>query len=102
MYKRLKKINWSIASHILFFIILAGIIAFTVFGDSGLYQLHSLYKSKHKLTYQINENKTMIESLKSEKIRLNNPDYLESIIRKELGYVKDGEVVYQITPWFKF
>lgn len=98
MHRRLKKINWSIVSHVLFFVILAGIIAFTIFGDSGLYQLHSLYKSKHKIEYQINENKNKIEHLENEKIRLNNPTYLESIIRKELGYIKEGEVVYQITP----
>ena len=98
MFKRLKKINWWIASHALFFVVLAGIIAFTIFGDSGLYQLHSLYKSKHKLNYQINENRTKIELLENEKVRLNNPSYLESIIRKELGYIKEGEVVYQITP----
>ena len=98
MHRRLKKINWSIVSHVLFIVILAGIIAFTIFGDSGLYQLHSLYKSKHKIEYQINENKNKIEHLENEKIRLNNPTYLESIIRKELGYIKEGEVVYQITP----
>jgi len=57
-----------------------------------------LRNTKHRLVQQIKESKTKIELLKQEKIRLSNPAYLESIIRRELGYIKDGEVVYQIIP----
>lgn len=84
--------------HILYLVFLIGIIVFTVVGDSGLYQLHSIYNSKKELNHKIKENKNKIEQLENEKIRLTNPDYLESIIRKELGYIKQDEVIYQITP----
>lgn len=93
-----KILSWSLLSHILYLAFLIGIIVFTIFGDSGLYQLHSLYKTKEKLTYHIKENQAKINLLENEKVRLTNPDYLESIIRKELGYIKKGEVVYQVTP----
>lgn len=74
------------------------IIIFTIFGDSGLYHLHSLYNSKNKLSFEINSAKSRIHLLETEKLKLTNPDYLESILRKELGYIKDGEKVYQIIP----
>ena len=84
--------------HALYIVFLVSIIVFTIFGDSGLYQLNSLSGTKRDLDHKIIENQTKIERLENEKVRLTNPDYLESIIRKELGYIKEGEVIYQITP----
>lgn len=83
---------------VVYIIVLLGIIVFTLFGDSGLYQLHKMYGTKNKLAHQIKENETLIKHLEAEKKRLNNPDYLEGIVRNELGYIKDGEIVYQISP----
>lgn len=86
------------AIHLLYVALLVGIIVYTIFGDSGLYQLHSLRNTKSDLQFQIKENKTKIELLENEKTRLTNPEYLETIVRKELGYIKEGEVIYQLTP----
>lgn len=88
----------SFFTHFLYILILLGIIAFTIFGDSGLYYLHSMYKSKTHLEYSIKESQNRIIHLEEEKKRLANPDYLEAIIRDDLGYIKKGEKVYQLTP----
>lgn len=85
------------ATHFIYIVVLLGIIAFTIMGDSGLYNLHSMYKTKKMLAHQINENKSKIIHLEKEKKKLAQPDYTETIIRNELGYIKDGEVVFKIT-----
>lgn len=93
-----KIIHMPVLMHVLYIAVIVGIIVFTIMGDSGLYQLHSLNKSKKMLRSQINETKQNIELLENEKVRLSNPDYLEAIIRQELGYIREGEVIYQMTP----
>lgn len=91
------RINWNILTHALYVLLLFGIITFTIFGDSGIYQLHEMSQTKKKLEHQISESRAKIERLEEEKVLLTNPNYAESIIRKELGYIKEGEIVYQIT-----
>lgn len=98
MFAFKKILSWSTLSHLLYITLLLAIIVFTVFGDSGLYQLHSLHESRSRLKHQINETEARINMIEKEKALLTNPAYLESVIRKELGYIKDGEVIYQITP----
>lgn len=66
-----------------------------IFGDQGL-----LTWSKLKLTYKgLNSQErhliTRLRYLKVEAERLDDPEYLEPLIRKELGYVKPNETVYQ-------
>lgn len=43
---------------------------------------------KHKDTQQINED------MKREMTRLNDPEYVEQKIRKELHYIKQGETLF--------
>lgn len=66
-----------------------------VFGEQGLYDLHKAAKLKVKFGNDIHELNNKIEQLKLQKELLNDPAYLELIIRRELGYVKQGEIVYQ-------
>lgn len=95
----LKKIfTFPVLSRVIFFLLLGSLIAYTIFGDSGLYHLSSLKHSKAEFISKIKESRTRIDLLKKEKILLTNPLYLETIVRKELGYIKDGEVVYQLNP----
>jgi len=66
-----------------------------IFGDQGIYQLNRLTMMKKRLLYQ-NETLTKdIEKLSQEKTLLQDPKNLEPVIRKELGYIKPGEVIYQ-------
>lgn len=78
--------------------IFAGLAAFTwfaVFGEQGLYQLHRTSRLKAELKKEITDLKGKITELKKKKELLNDPRHLELTIRQELGYVKEGEVVFQ-------
>lgn len=82
--------------HAAYFAFLTAIIAFTVFGDAGLLKLYTERGLKSNLEKNITRIQKRISILEHEKRRLANPAYLESVVRKELGYIKKGEVVYQI------
>ncbi len=66
-----------------------------IFGDEGLLTLQrlaqterTLLKTEQELTHRLERRHTEIE-------RLKDPVYLEMLVRKEFGYVKPGETVYQ-------
>ena len=69
---------------------------FTTFGEMGLMAYHSLYDTRHDFEEKIAAKKSEIADLQLEKENLKNPRYIESVIRKELGYVKADEVVFKI------
>ena len=52
-------------------------------------------KLKKELKEEIARLQNEIEGLKGEKELLYNPSRLELVIRQELGYVKEGEVVFK-------
>ncbi len=68
---------------------------FVVLGDKGIYELRKLSKMKGRLE---SERRTLgddIDRLSEEKKNLTDPARLEMPIRKELGYIKPGEVVFE-------
>lgn len=68
---------------------------FLAFGDQGIYQLKRLLEMKNQLTARkilLNDD---IDRLVREKEILSNPDNLEMVIRKELGYIRPGEVIFE-------
>jgi cell division protein FtsB len=80
-------------------IILLGVgifLAFLILGDQGVLQLNKLLVMKNDLTRQRDDLNADIERLTKEKELLHNPRNLELVIRKELGFIKPGEIVYQI------
>ena len=76
------------------FLLILGLLTF--FGEKGILHLLRLQK---ELTWIKEENKKAEEEnekLKEEVRRLQNEKrYIEEIARKELGMVKEGEVIYQ-------
>ena len=51
---------------------------------------------EEKITHELKDLTTKINSLKEERALLKNDvEYLEKVIRKELGLVKPGEMVYK-------
>lgn len=69
---------------------------FAVFGNQGLYTYYKLLSTQERL---IAENQAMVAragELRREEKLLHDPRYLEIIIRQELGYIRPGEVVYQM------
>jgi cell division protein FtsB len=78
----------------LFFILVLGVLI--VFGDKGI--LHRLRLQKELARIRETNGKMTEESerLKEEARRLKTErKYIEEIARKELGMVKEGEIVYQ-------
>jgi len=79
---------------VLFLLLILGFFAF--FGDKGI--LHLLRMEKELV--RIREMNTKVEEenrkLRGEVTRLQHEKrYIEEIARKELGMVKEGEIIYQ-------
>jgi len=68
-----------------------------IFGDQGLLTLRSLHHTSYELRHQTQRLTLQLEDLKEEQRRLEDRDYLEILIRQELGLVKPGETIYQFT-----
>ena len=65
-------------------------------GKKGFVKLSSLYFKKVKLEQEVEELKKANEKSELEIKELKeNPAALEQIAREELGFVKDGEIVYK-------
>jgi len=75
-------------------LVLFSLLVFIMFSDSGLADLFKLKSEKDRLlqenTRLKRENLTMYRMIERLK---NDPEYIESIARKELGMIKKGEVI---------
>lgn len=79
---------------LLIFILIIGI--FTIFGERGLIHLNRLMIESKRVETINNALKAENRALKKEIFLLkNNKEYLENIIRKEMGYVRKDETIYQ-------
>ena len=76
-------------------VIIFAVFYFLVLGDQGIYHLRRLASLKHKLLAERAEQSERIERLTRERDELSKPENLEMVIRKELGYIKPGEVVFE-------
>ncbi len=67
-----------------------------IFGEKGFFSLH-------RMGLELREMKEVNERIREENKRLirelyllkNNKKYIEEIARKELGLIREGEIVYQ-------
>lgn len=66
-----------------------------IFGDQGLLTWRTLAEKKNELLREEAALTAKKQLLETETTRLEDPQYLEPVIRRELGYVKPGETVYQ-------
>lgn len=58
-----------------------------------------LRREEEGLNQQVAELTKKIEALKKEEYLIKNePEHLERLVRRELGLVKPGEVVYKVVP----
>lgn len=69
---------------------------FAVFGNQGLYTYYSLRTTHQNLIAENSALQARLEDLRREEKGLHDPRYLETVIRQELGYIRPGEVVYQM------
>jgi len=81
----------------LFILILFLILGlFTFFGDKGILHLVRLQKDLARIKETNNKMEEENRRLQEEVRRLQNEKrYIEEIARKELGMVKEGEIIYQ-------
>ncbi|MFC1876953.1 septum formation initiator family protein [Thermodesulfobacteriota bacterium] len=80
-------------------LMLFSLLVFIMFSDSGLADLFKLKSEKDRLLQENarlkRENLTMYRMIERLK---NDPEYIESIARKELGMIKKGEVILKSKP----
>lgn len=75
-----------------------GLIVFfwvLIMGDQGLNRLRQLHQIRRNMTLQRQLLNQEIEEKNREKKLLEDPENLEMIIRKELGYIQPGEIIFQ-------
>ncbi len=71
----------------------------TFFGDKGVLQLLRLQKELSRIREANKVTEAENRKLREEVRRLQNEKrYIEEIARKELGMVKEGEIIYQFDP----
>ena len=86
---------------LLFIVILSlfSLLVFIMFSDSGLADWFKLKSERDRLLQENarlkRENLTMYRMIERLK---NDPEYIESIARKELGMIKKGEVILKPKP----
>ena len=72
------------------------LFAWLTFGRHGLIDLYKMQKEKERCLSIIKDLKEKNMLLADEIIRLRgDPKYLESVARKELGLVKENEIIYR-------
>ena len=76
----------------------AGVVIFfwfLIMGEQGLYRLRQLHVLRESLLEARTRVSAEIEAKANEKRMLEDPKNLEMIIRKELGYIRPGEIIFQ-------
>ncbi|MDY0261884.1 septum formation initiator family protein [Syntrophotalea acetylenica] len=85
-----RRIPWLPVSIILFILVAA------LFGEKGVLRMLQSRRQKVDLEQQVAEKQKTISDLKTEISKLKTDRiYIETLARKELGMVGDGEIVYQ-------
>jgi cell division protein FtsB len=71
----------------------------TLFGDKGILHLLRLRKEMSRIQEDNRKIEAENRKLREEVKRLQNEKrYIEEVARKELGMVKEGEVIYRFDP----
>lgn len=81
---------------IVIFVVAGIFFLFLILGDQGVLQLNKLVCMKNELMNKKEALNQNISRLNKEKELLYDKKNLELVIRKELGYIKPGEIVYQV------
>lgn len=69
---------------------------FAVFGDQGLLKLRHMNQIDLRLEAQIGGLRDENEHLSRSIASLDDPSTLEKVVREELGYLGENEVIYYI------
>lgn len=79
-------------------LIVLAMLGFALLGDRGVLRALQTYHHKQDLEQQLNELQMEQQQLREE-IRLlrKDRDHWEQLARKELGMVREGELIYQFS-----
>ena len=76
--------------------VMAFILYFTVFGDRGLLRINHLHRDRDEMQKRLLDLRGENDKLKREITALQSDRrYLESIARRDFGFVRGNEVIYQ-------
>lgn len=90
-------LNLSGKSYLFYGLIIFSLLVFVYFCAQGLRDIYNLKKEKEKI--ELNNQKLREENMRLanqiKKIKDNDREEIEKIVREELGLIKKGEVVYK-------
>lgn len=70
---------------------------YTIFGDQGIITMRTLRAQLRGAQREEGQLRDRVQQLTTEQTRLKDPQYLEQVVRRELGYVRPGERIYLFT-----
>ena len=80
-------------------LIILVMLALAVFGEKGVLRAYKLSQERHSLETEIQSLQEKNEALREEiNLLRNDLEYLEDVARRDLGMVKDDELIYQFMP----
>lgn len=86
-------------SFLLLWVLVAGFFIFFWVYFPSLSRYHDLKTQQEEIEREIQELERKIQALTVERDLLkNDAEYLEKVIRDELGLVKPGEIIYKFVP----
>jgi cell division protein FtsB len=90
-------LNISHKSYLFYGLIVFSLLFFSYFCAQGLQEIYNLQKEKEKI--ELNNQKLREENMRLanqiKKIKNNDREEIEKIVREELGLIKKGEIVYK-------
>ncbi len=96
VHRKTSETDGALRSTLILFLLFGTFIILIAFlGEYGILAYQHLKEKEQKLVEEIDSLKNKEQALLQEIDALqNNPDYIESLARKELGLVRKNEVVY--------
>ena len=83
---------------VLTFLIIGLIVSWLAFGEHGFIHLYRMEKERQAYVKKIQALEEANDELLDQIYRLqNDEDYVERLVRKELGLVKQNEVIYRFS-----
>jgi cell division protein FtsB len=79
--------------------IVAGLLLWILFGPNGLWQLYKINAKNKEMNQLLSEKTKENNQLEKQIARLKTDSgYQEEMARKELGWIKENEIIYQFEP----
>ena len=80
-------------------VIILVMLGYAVFGNRGVIRIVKAERQKQELQAQLTALQQEQQELREEIDRLkNDKDYWEQLARKKLGMVREGELIYHLSP----